>query len=166
MIRKATEADVPAVLRIGDGAVAWLVEQGRTGQWGTKSWSDNPERAATITERLTSTEFSVAEIHGEIAGALAVAGKPHDYIPAIDEPELYVHFLITKREYAGRGVGAALLDRAKERARELGAAVVRVDCYAGDDRKLVAYYESQGFTPVEAFTVGEWPGQILEHRLS
>jgi hypothetical protein len=42
-----------------------------------------------------------------------------------------------------------------------------VDCYAGDDRKLVAYYEANGFTSTEAYTVGEhaWPGQVLARRV-
>jgi hypothetical protein len=44
--------------------------------------------------------------------------------------------------------------------------LLRVDCYAGDDRKLVAYYEGNGFTPTEPFTVeGRWPGQVLARRL-
>ena len=38
---------------------------------------------------------------------------------------------------------------------------------AGDDGKLVAYYERNGFTRTEAFTYGEdrWPGQVLARRV-
>ncbi|GLZ75793.1 GCN5 family N-acetyltransferase [Actinorhabdospora filicis] len=164
-IRPTTEADIPGVIQMGDDAVAWLVEQGRTGQWGTRPWSENPERAKTMMDRLTSTEFFVAEIGGRLAGALAVATHPQEYAPAIDEPELYVHFLITAGDFRGRNVGARLLDHARDRARELGIGLIRVDCYGGADRKLVAYYESQGFTPTAAFTVKDWPGQVLEQRL-
>ena len=57
------------------------------------------------------------------------------------------------------------LERASAEAAEQGIALVRVDCYAGDDGRLVKYYESQGFTRTETFRVGEWPGQILETRL-
>ncbi|MFF7895340.1 hypothetical protein ACFZDI_26285 [Streptomyces sp. NPDC007907] len=48
-----------------------------------------------------------------------------------------------------------------------GVSLLRVDCYAGDDGKLVRYYESNGFTRTEAFTVGEsqWPGQLLARRV-
>jgi hypothetical protein len=50
-------------------------------------------------------------------------------------------------------------------ARERGAHLLRVDCYAGGDRALVRYYERQGFTATDPFAVGEWPGQVLEERL-
>lgn len=46
-----------------------------------------------------------------------------------------------------------------------GVSLLRVDCHAGDDGGLVAYYESQGLTGAETFTVGEWPGQVLELRI-
>ncbi|MGI5239588.1 hypothetical protein [Dactylosporangium sp. CA-139066] len=45
-----------------------------------------------------------------------------------------------------------------------GLPLLRVDCYAGDDRALVAWYERQGLTPSETFTAGTWPGQVLEQR--
>jgi GNAT superfamily N-acetyltransferase len=76
-----------------------------------------------------------------------------------------VNLLVTDRSFAGRGVGAALLDHARDLAVARGLGLLRVDCYAGDDRALVRYYESVGFTATEPFTVGEWPGQVLERRL-
>lgn len=165
-IRPTTEADIPGVLKMGDEAVAWLVSQGRTGQWGTQPWTEKPERMKSLTERLTKTEFSVAEIGGELAGSLAVATHIPDYAPPVDEPELYVHFLITAAAFRGMRVGARLLDRARERAREMGIGLVRVDCYGGADGKLVRYYESQGFTRTETFSVNDWPGQVLECRVA
>ena len=42
---------------------------------------------------------------------------------------------------------------------------MRVDCWAGGDRRLVAYYVSEGFTPVEEIEVR--PGtsvQVFEWR--
>ena len=43
---------------------------------------------------------------------------------------------------------------------------VRVDCFAGNGGRLVAFYESCGFTPTERFTVGEsWVGQVLVRDL-
>jgi hypothetical protein len=34
------------------------------------------------------------------------------------------------------------------------------------DGRLVDYYRRNGFVPVETFTVGEWPGQVLARRVS
>lgn len=64
-------------------------------------------------------------------------------------------------------MGSALLAHAAEETRRAGISLLRVDCYAGDDGKLVRYYEANGFTRTEAFTVGEndWPGQLLARRV-
>ena len=53
-----------------------------------------------------------------------------------------------------------------ELQRLTGVSLLRVDCYAGGDGKLVRYYESNGFTRTEAFTgTDDWPGQILARRV-
>lgn len=91
------------------------------------------------------------------------------YVPAVDEPELYVRLLVTDRSLAGHGIGSTLLDHARELARAAGVGLLRVDCFAGGDGALVRYYERQGFTRTEAFAVpvngSEWPGQVLAQRL-
>jgi hypothetical protein len=61
-------------------------------------------------------------------------------------------------------VGGALVRRAYDEAREREIGLVRVDCWAGAPR-LVRWYEEQGFTKTETFTVGDWPGQVFERRL-
>ncbi|MET9069305.1 GNAT family N-acetyltransferase [Streptosporangium sandarakinum] len=164
IIRVGGLADVPAVLAMFDGAVAWLTERGRTGQWGSEPFSTNPVRVEKATAWAASGGMRIAEIDGRPAGCLVV-GSAMEYVSPAAEPELYVQVLINDRRFHGRGVGAALLERAMTEAAELGVSLVRVDCYAGDDGRLVRYYESQGFTRAETFTVGEWPGQILERRL-
>jgi GNAT superfamily N-acetyltransferase len=156
--------DVGTVLALLDDATAWLVEIGRTGQWGTQPRSANPRGVAQITEWAETGRLHLAHVDGEVAGALAV-GDAMPYVPPATEPELYVNLLVTGRAFAGRGVGARLLDHARAIARERGAHQLRVDCYGGDDRALVRYYERQGFTATDVFAVGEWPGQILVERL-
>jgi GNAT superfamily N-acetyltransferase len=156
--------DIDTVLALLDDASAWLVSIGRTGQWGTEPHSTNPRRIAQVTEWAGTGRLHLAHLDGRVAGALAV-GEAMPYVPPATEPELYVNLLVTGRAFAGRGVGARLLDHARTIARERGAHQLRVDCYAGDDRALVRYYERQGFTPTETFAVGEWPGQLLVQRL-
>jgi GNAT superfamily N-acetyltransferase len=73
---------------------------------------------------------------------------------------------VTSRRVIGQGVGRALVDRAIEVARERGIDLIRVDCYGGDDRKLVTAYERLGFTPTHVVMVKEWPAQVLEMRVS
>lgn len=147
-----------------DGAVAWLTSLGRTGQWGSEPFSADAARVELVTSWATSGGMRVAELDGRPAGCLAV-GPAMPYVTPAPEPELYVRGLVVDRRFHGRGVGAALLERTRAEAAGLGIALVRVDCYAGDDGRLVAYYESQGFTRTESFRVGDWPGRLLEMRL-
>jgi len=156
--------DVDTVLALLDGATAWLVGLGRTGQWGTEPHSTNPRRVAQVTEWAEGGRLHLAHLDGQVAGALAV-GEAMPWVPPATEPELYVNLLVTNRALAGRGVGARLLGHARDMARERGAHLLRVDCYGGGDRALVRYYERQGFTATEPFAVGEWPGQLLVQRL-
>ncbi|THC47717.1 GNAT family N-acetyltransferase [Streptomyces sp. A1499] len=166
-IRPGAADDVPAVLGLFDRAVEWLVARGRTGQWGTKPWSENPKAVALVERYLTSGEPWIAEIGGVVAGAVTLTDGPGPGVPEAAGPERYVHLLVADHRFAGRGVGRALLAHAADETRRQGIPLLRVDCYAGDDRKLVAYYESNGFAATEAFTGpdGSWPGQILEMRV-
>jgi len=169
-IRSGTLEDVEAVLALLDGAVEWLVAQGRTGQWGTEPWSTRPALVERVTERARRGELRVAELEGEVAGVLSVSETAAEYVAPAGEPELFVTLLTTGRRFKGRGVGAALLAEARAEALRRGLPLLRLDCYAGGDRKLVAYYRSQGFTEVGPFTVPQrggpdWPGMLLAQRL-
>jgi GNAT superfamily N-acetyltransferase len=164
-IRQGGEGDIPVILRMLDDAVAWLVARGRTGQWGTEPWSARPKAVAQVGEIVRSGTPWLAEIDGETVGAVTLTPDPTPYVPPADEPEVYVHLLVTDRRFAGRGIGGALLSHAVAEARRQGISLLRVDCYAGDDGRLVAFYRGHGFEPVERFTVGDWPGQLLARRV-
>ena len=169
-IRRGTTEDVDAVLKLLDGAVEWLAAQGRTGQWGTEPWSTLPPLVGRIRGRAERGELRIAELDGEVAGALSVSEQPSDYVSPAGEPELYINLLVTERRFKGRGVGGALLAEARAEALRRGLPLLRVDCYGGDDQKLVAFYRSQGFTESEPFTVrqadgSDWPGMLLAQRL-
>lgn len=166
-IRDGGPDDIPAILGMFDSAVAWLVAQGRTGQWGSTPWSENPKAVAMVERYVAQGSPYIAEVEGVPAGTLTLTDSPGSYIPAVDEPERYVHLLASDRRFKGYGIGSALLAHAAEETRRAGVSLLRVDCYAGDDRKLVAYYEGNGFTATEAFVVGadKWPGQVLARRV-
>ena len=163
-IRPGARDDVPAVLRLLDDAVTWLVANGRTGQWGTRPASANPRRHEQLTEFADEGGLWIADRDGEPVGALSV-GAALEYVPAADEPELYVRLLVTDRAAKGLGIGTELLDHARKLARAQGLHLLRVDCYAGDDQALVRYYERQGFTRDRPFEVDGWPGQLLIERV-
>ncbi|SFO65605.1 GNAT family N-acetyltransferase [Amycolatopsis rubida] len=163
-IRPGVAGDADVVLGFFDDAVAWLVARGSAGQWGTEPWSKIPKRAERVREYAADPEFRMAEIDGKPAGAL-ILGQAMPYVPPVDEPELYVRLLITSRQFTGQRVGSRLLRHSMDEAKRRGIDLVRVDCWAGGDGDLPRYYQSQGFTPAEQFTVDGWLGQVLEQRV-
>ncbi|SCL54783.1 GNAT family N-acetyltransferase [Micromonospora chersina] len=168
-IRPGGPADAATVLRLLDSATAWLVARGRTGQWGTEPASTDPRRIAQADAWATGGGLYLAML-GDLAAGALVVGSATEYVPPATEPELYVNLLVTDRAYAGHGIGARLLAYAAELARDRGLGLLRVDCYGGDDRALVRFYEGCGFTATDRFTVerpgrAPWPGQVLERRL-
>lgn len=170
-IRIAEPGDAAGVLGMFDAIMEWLVAQGRTGQWGTEPWSARPETVATIERRIGNGELRVAtDEDGEILGVLSVSETCGEYVSPPPEPELFINLLGTSRAAKGRNVGGLLVDEARAEARRRGLRLLRVDCYAGDDRKLNAWYVSQGFTEVGPFVVRregkpDWPGMLLAEDL-
>ncbi|OGM45400.1 acetoacetyl-CoA synthase [Aspergillus bombycis] len=190
-IVRATVDSVPAVLHLLDTAVKWLVSQDRIGQWGAAPFSENPKNPERLREfattghglwlaikvaddtpvrdqnRLSDTNAQTVngDTPGVVVGALAIGDKM-PYVPSVSEPELYVRLLVTDRQCAGNGIGKRLLDHARHAANSAGVSLLRVDCYAGGDGKLVQYYESQGFKRLERLNLeGDWPCQVLAQRL-
>ncbi|MFB7518056.1 GNAT family N-acetyltransferase [Streptomyces sp. NPDC056144] len=164
-IRKGGAEDLPAILAILDSAVVWLGGKGITAQWGTEPFSARPAAVEQVARTLGEGDPWIVEIDGVPAGTMTLTPHPGQYVPPAEEPEVYVRLLATDARFHGRGVGAALLAHAAEETRRRGVSLLRVDCFAGSEGRLVAYYEGQGFTRTEPFVVGEWPGQVLERRV-
>lgn len=165
VIRKGGADDLPVILGMLDDAVVWLNAKGITGQWGTSPWSARPTAVAKVRETVTEGSPWIAEIDGVPAGTLTLTPYPGTGVAPADEPEAYVRLLVTAPAFHGRGVGGALLAHAAEETRRQGLGLLRVDCYAGSEGRLVAYYRANGFAPAETFTVGDWPGQVLARRV-
>jgi GNAT superfamily N-acetyltransferase len=167
-IRPGGPADVDSVLAIFDGAVRWLVSRGQPGQWGSRPFSEVPEAVALAGKYAAADGFFLAVNAGRPVGALVV-GESSGPVPAATESELFVNLLVNDHSLEARGVGGLLLEQARVLAVARGVGLLRLDCYAGNGGGLVRYYEGQGFTATEKFTVeksdGPWPGQVLERRL-
>ncbi|MGW6389521.1 N-acetyltransferase family protein [Streptomyces sp. NPDC055103] len=164
-IRKGGVEDLPAILAVLDSAVVWLNGKGITAQWGTEPFSARPAAVKQVEDTMAEGDPWIVEIDGVPAGTMTLTPHPGRHVPPADEPEVYVRLLATDARFHGHGVGAALLAHAAEETRRRGVSLLRVDCFAGSEGRLVAYYEGQGFTRTEPFAVGEWQGQILERRV-
>jgi GNAT superfamily N-acetyltransferase len=144
--------------------VAWLVERGQAGQWGSEPWSARPAGVSRAQGWAGGggLSFAVNE-RGERAGAI-VLGDAHPYVPPPTRPELYVQVLLTAAAWRGAGVGARLIRHAADTARAQGVDLLRVDCWDGAP-ELPAAYERLGFTRTGSFDVDGWPGAILVREL-
>jgi GNAT superfamily N-acetyltransferase len=169
-IRPGRPGDIAAVLALGDEAVKWMNAQGNTQQWGTAPWTGNQQRETVIRGQANGGGMRIAEDPGgKTLGALVITEIPQAYVPPAAEPELYINLLLVSRRHSGQGIGAALIDRAKQEAAARGIGLIRVDCWAGQDGSLVRVYEKYGFSRIQEFTValpaGDWPGMLLGMRL-
>jgi GNAT superfamily N-acetyltransferase len=163
--RAGSPKDTDAVLALFDANVAWLVERGRSDQWGSEPWSDSPAKVEFVRDLLSRGVVTIAEMDGDVVGASVVTDHPMPYVPAIDEAERYLKLLIASPAHRGEKIGHRLIELAREATVADGIGLLRVDCWSGGDRRLVAYYESEGFTPVQEIEVR--PGtsvQVFEWR--
>jgi GNAT superfamily N-acetyltransferase len=165
VLRPGTVDDESSLLELFDEAVRWLAGKGLGGQWGTQPWSDRPDRRERVSRLARSSELTIAEVDGHVVGALEVSESSPNYAPVAYEKNLYVYLLLTSRKLVGQRIGTALLDHARADCRARGLDLLRVDCWAGGERRLVRYYESQGFTATEQFNRDGWLGQLLIERL-
>jgi GNAT superfamily N-acetyltransferase len=162
-IRHGIASDLPALIAMADDAVAWLTSTGRGGQWGTTPWSQNEHSLDRLTEMAAGDGLWVGELDHRPVGVMAL-GEPPPYVPTTTEPELYVQFLLASPRHRGQGIGRSLLEHADAEARRQGINLLRVDCWAAGDGRLIEYYVAAGFRPTERLQVGSWPGQLLERR--
>jgi GNAT superfamily N-acetyltransferase len=163
--RTGSSEDSDAVLALFDANVAWLAEQGRSDQWGSEPFSENPKLVEFVRDLLANGAVTIAEIDGEVAGASVVTDHPMPYVPAIEEPERYLKLLIASPAHRGKKIGHQLIELARQYTISEGIGILRVDCWSGGDRRLMQYYVNEGFTPTQEIEVR--PGtsvQVFEWR--
>jgi GNAT superfamily N-acetyltransferase len=165
-LRPGSVEDLGAILTLFDDNVAWLVSQGREAQWGSEPFSADEKKTAFVRKLIEGGQTTLAIIGDEIVGALIISDEPMHYVPAIQEPEIYVHLLIASPTHRGAGIGSRLIQEARIITASRGVGLMRVDCWSGGDRRLVRYYESQGFTPTQEIAVRDTSVQVFEMRLA
>ncbi len=141
-LRPATSADLPAYLDIRDAAARWLAEA------GIAAWTAG-EYAIPAAEAVAAGELLVADLVGVVVGGLRLAHADPEVWPEITDPAAgFVHALVVDRSLSGRGLGGWLLDQAAARVGERGGDVLRLDCWAGNER-LRRWYTEEGFTELD-----------------
>lgn len=88
--------------------------------------------------------WKIAE-DGEIACVYSIAyADPIIWGPTSDKNAMYIHRIVTNRQFSGRGYVKVITEWAKDHARQNGLRFVRMDTW-GDNQKLIDYYRDCGF---------------------
>jgi GNAT superfamily N-acetyltransferase len=136
----AKPADVEILLAFRAEAAAWLHER------GSEQWSTPFPREELLARIVAGETWMVWDGTTPAATVTVTTWGPAElWSPQeLDEPSLYVHKLTVPRAYAGRRLGAELLDWAGGRAYADGREWLRLDCWS-DNANLHAYYRREGF---------------------
>ncbi|SFN05763.1 Ribosomal protein S18 acetylase RimI [Actinomadura madurae] len=150
-IRLARPDELRDVLDLIDHAARWLREEKNTTQWA-RPWPSEDDRTKRVYEALLNKETWLL-FDGELAiGTVSIRLIGHEELWTPEERRteaVYLHRLVIHRDYAGRGLGAELIDWAgrKGASRQKNAELIRIDVWT-DNTELHAYYRRQGFQDV------------------
>ena len=137
-VRRAQQEDALTVAGLLDEATVWVNDLGLS-QWPLPFPRD--QLAAAIDR---GEVYVVESEDGD--GVATVSMLPDDPEYWGDQPPdaFYVHKLAVRRDQAGRGIGAAIVEWANAEAAEAGREFLRLDCLA-DNPGIRDYYEDLGF---------------------
>ena len=121
-VRRCQAPDVAAVATLLDEATVWV------GQRGYEHWP-LPFPWEEIAAAIDRGEVYVVESE-DGDGVATVSMLPDDPEYWGDQPPdaFYVHKLAVRRDQAGRGIGAAIVEWANAEAAEAGREFLRLDC--------------------------------------
>jgi GNAT superfamily N-acetyltransferase len=137
-VRRAHLADADTVAGLLDEATVWVNELGFS-QWPLPFPRDE------LAGAIGRGEVYVVEAEdGEAVGTVTILLDDPVYWPDSPPDALYVHKFAVRRDRAGRGIGAAIVEWANAEAAEAGRDFLRLDCL-GDNAGIRAYYEDLGF---------------------
>ena len=151
MIRRATQEDIPAILRLLEQVLA-VHHQGRPDLFREKGTKYSGPELAQMLGQADAPIF-VLEEGGSVAGYLI--GQIIRADGAAQEPitTLYVDDLCVDESARGKGIGRQLMEYARDYAREQGCHNLTLHVWEGNPGAQ-AFYESLGMKT--QYTCLEW----------
>jgi Acetyltransferases len=148
IIRHAAESDIPVIEDILLDVMRWM---DATGQ---HLWEEHHMRWEGLLEQYDCTpdNFCILFVDEIPAACMVLLDEDPTFWGLPKGEALYIHKLAVKREFAGQGYSKALIDYAKEVARERSIETVRLDTHQGRT-KVRAIYEREGFECVKECTL-------------
>ncbi|HCM27698.1 MAG: hypothetical protein A2Z99_07165 [Treponema sp. GWB1_62_6] len=142
MVRKASEADLPAIMRIVAETVRIMAAE------GNDQWNDEYPRAEDFRTDISKEELFVDEEAGAVCGFVCVnREEPPEYGPvpwSRSRSATVVHRLAVDPDLRGRGIASILMRFAEETAAGNGTGYLRSDTYSKNPR-MNGLFEKLGF---------------------
>ncbi|SDH04123.1 GNAT family N-acetyltransferase [Psychroflexus sediminis] len=112
-------------------------------------WKNPPlEKINWVKEGIENKEyFFVQNADEEVLGMVRILDEDLLYWGKQDEKARYIHSLLVKEEYNGKGLGIQILNTIAEEAKAQDCKYLRLDADSTNP-KLCRYYEKQGFQKV------------------
>jgi len=134
VIRAATAADVPALLRL----------YGQLGDPGALPSVDGAREAVAAISAQPRMHLLVAELGGRVAGTVTLVVVPN--LTHFAKPWAQIENMVVEEGLRGRGLGRRLLDRCVELATE--ASCYKLQLQSGNQRlEAHQFYQGFGFQP-------------------
>lgn len=112
-------------------------------------WKNPPsEKIKWVEEGIENNEyFFVQNTHYETLGMVRILEQDLVYWGEQSEKAKYIHSLVVKEKYNGKGIGSLILHNVANDAKEKHCKYLRLDVDS-KNLKLCKYYEKQGFKKV------------------
>lgn len=148
---------------------SWLVLARHPHLYETLEWEDPPSIVKQVLGHTRAGQTRICRDLLRVTGGSVLTAEAPEFAPPVEDPELYLHLLVTRMRHRQVSMAALVADAQAEAAR-CGARLLRTHCWAGEDGLLVREYEELGFTATLEFEVlrsdgSFWPGQVMQIRL-
>ena len=140
-VQRASATDGPTIVALRDHLATW---QQRS---GIDQWKPGELNARVIEIEADAGQWFVVRDphHQVVATARVTNADPHAWgARGRDGRAGYLHGLMVHRDFAGQGVGSAVLAWVEQFVADCGRDSVRLDCLA-HNRALRAYYRRHGY---------------------
>ena len=166
VIRLAAPSNIPQIMQLINEIVPVMIAA------GNMQWDSTYPNVEVFKNDIALSQLWVADIEGRIAGVLAITtDNEPEYAEAgldINEPAIVTHRLAVSLLYRGRGLAAALLNKADEVALSRNISVLRIDTSA-DNQVTQKLFPKAGYVFAGEIDLPVSPGQrfyCYEKRLS
>lgn len=123
------------------------------------------DKVRWVEEGIQQKQFYfISDITGGVLGMVRILDEDALYWGRRLDKARYVHSLVVKEKYNGKGIGAEVLSAIAANAKKEACQFIRLDADAGNP-KLCTYYEELGFTSVGVKKIEQFVYNLYEKKI-